>query len=166
MSEYIQVGKIINTHGIKGEVKVLPLTDDMTRFEDLNSVFIGDNNTEVEIEKVWYKKKFVILKFRDYDNINDVLSFKNKFVLIHESEAVELPEDTYFIFQIVGLEVYNVEGVKIGKIKEVLQPGANDVYVVKDGSKEYLLPAIKEVVKEIDLEQKKMIIDPLEGMIE
>lgn len=166
MSEYIQVGKIINTHGIKGEVKVLPLTDDMKRFEELSTVYIEDAEKEFKIENVWYKKNFVILKFKNFDNINDVLNLKNKFILIHEDDAIQLEEDTYFIFQLIGIKVYTVEGIKLGEVTDVLQPGANDVYVVKEGRKEYLIPAIKNVIKEVDIENKKMIIDPIEGLIE
>ncbi|KGG80776.1 ribosome maturation factor RimM [Caloranaerobacter azorensis] len=164
MIDFIKVGKIVNTHGIKGEMKVLPLTDDMTRFDELEYVYI--ENQKVEIEDVWYKKNFVMLKFKDFDNINDVLCFKGKYIYIDRENAIELPEDTYFIFQIIGLNVYLKDGRFIGEIKDIIQTGSNDVYVVRDGNKEYLIPAIKEVVKEINLDDNKVIIDPLEGMIE
>lgn len=164
MIDFIKVGKIVNTHGIKGELKVLPLTDDMTRFEELEYVYV--ENQKIEIEDVWYKKNFVMLKFKGFDNINDVLCFKDKYVYIDKENAIELPEDTYFIFQIIGLNVYLMSGELLGKITDVIQTGSNDVYVVKDDNKEYLIPAIKEVIKEINLDDKKVIIDPLEGMIE
>ncbi|WP_427338594.1 ribosome maturation factor RimM [Caloranaerobacter sp. DY30410] len=164
MIDFIKVGKIINTHGIKGELKIFPLTDDMTRFEELEYVYI--EKRKIEIEDVWYKKNFVMLKFKGFDNINDVLCFKGKYVYIDKENAIELPEDTYFIFQIIGLNVYLKDGKFLGKIKDIIQTGSNDVYVVRDNSREYLIPAIKEVIKEINLDDKKMIIDPLEGMIE
>lgn len=170
--EYIRVGKIINTHGIRGDVKVLPLTDNIKRFEKLKSVFIEDGKDCLIIEKVWYSKGFVMLKFKGYDNINDVLKYKDKYIVIEEKDAVKLPEDSYFIYQIIGLDVYCSDGRKIGKIVEVLQPGSNDVYVVEEidivnnVKKEHLIPAIKDVVKHIDIENKKMIIEPIEGLIE
>ncbi|RKD34411.1 ribosome maturation factor RimM [Thermohalobacter berrensis] len=166
MTDYIQIGKIVNTHGIKGELKVIPLTDDIERFEKLDTIFIEKEEDEFQVKKVWYKKNFVILKLKGYNNINDVLKFKNRFILIHKDDAIELPEDSYFIFEIKGLDVYHINGEKIGKVVDVLQPGANDVYVVKNGNKEYLIPAVKEFIKEINLEEGKIVIDPIEGMIE
>jgi 16S rRNA processing protein RimM len=166
MEGYIQVGKIINTHGIKGELKILPLTDEITRFEELPYVIIENENEELEIESVKYKKNFVILKLKAFNNINEVIEFKNRYLLIHEKDSKELPENTYFIFELIGLEVFTTTGENIGKVIDVLQPGANDVYVVKNNGKEYLIPAIKDIIKEINIEDKKMIIDPIEGLIE
>lgn len=169
---YIRVGKIVNTHGLKGEVKVLPLTDNIDRFEKLESVFIENENSPTQIERVWYKKGFVMLKFKPYDDINDVIKLKDKYIVIDERDAIKLPEDSYFIYQIIGINVYCSDGRELGEIVDVLQPGGNDVYVVhnkvssKDSKKEYLIPAIKEVVKFIDIENKKMIIEPIEGLIE
>lgn len=170
--EYIRVGKIINTHGLKGDVKVLPLTDSIDRFEKLHSVYIEDDKTLIEIERVWYRKGFVMLKFKRHDDVNDVLNYKDKYILINEKDAIELPENSYFIYQIIGINVFCTDGRELGKIIEVLQPGGNDVYVVqgkditKNIDKEYLIPAIKEVIKLIDVENKKMIIEPIEGLIE
>lgn len=164
--EYIQVGKIVNTHGIRGDVKVLPLTDDTKRFEELKSVFIGDDKLKLEISKVGYAKGNVILKFKNYDNINDVEKFKNTTVWIDEKDKVKLPQYSYFIHDIVGLEVYLSDGTHLGKVKDVLQPGANDVYIVKGEGKEYLIPAIKDVVKEVNIDENKIIIEPLEGLLE
>ncbi|SDZ02361.1 16S rRNA processing protein RimM [Proteiniborus ethanoligenes] len=170
--KHIRIGKIVNTHGINGDVKVLPLTDDSKRFEKLDSIFIEDNKVSVQIERVWYSKGFVMLKFKGYDNINDVLKYKDKYIVIDEKNAVELPEDSYFIFQIIGIKVYCSDGRELGEIIEVLQPGGNDVYVVQDidkktgDKKEYLIPAIKDVVKKIDIDNKEMIIEPIKGLIE
>ncbi|MBS4539774.1 ribosome maturation factor RimM [Clostridium sp. D2Q-11] len=164
MINKIQVGKIINTHGLKGELKVLPLTDDPQRFNNLNKMYI--DNKEYIIEKVWYKKGFPIITIQNFNDINDVLIFKNKYIYITQEDMIELEEDTYFIFQIKGLNVVTVDGIEIGTIKDVLTPGANDVYVVKGKDKEYLIPAVKEFVKEIDLEEKKMVIMPIEGLLE
>ena len=164
--EYIQVGKIVNTHGIRGDVKVLPLTDDVKRFEDLKYVYLGDEKLKLEIIKVGYVKGNVLLRFKHMENINDIEKFRNLEVWIDEKDKVELPKGSYFLHDILELEVYLEDNTHIGTVKDILQPGANDVYVVKNGKKEYLIPAIKNVVKEINLAKKKMIIDPLEGMLE
>ncbi len=166
--EYIKVGRIINTHGIRGELKVLPLTDNLDRFDDLKIVYIGNNKEKVEIEQVKYHKGLAIIKLKEFDNINQVLKFKDDFLYIDVEDKVELPEDHYFIFDIVDCNVYDTKGRKIGVVTDVLQYTSNDVYVVKDmeKNKEYLIPAVKEFVVDIDVENKKIIIDPIEGMIE
>lgn len=166
--EYIKVGRIINTHGIKGEVKVYPLTDNINRFERLKTVYIGDNRLEVEIEKVKYHKGIVILKFKEFFNINEVLKFKEDFIYIDEKDKIDLPQDHYFVFDIVDSTVFNTDEEKIGIVTQVIQSTSNDVYVVKshDKNKEYLIPAVKEFVIDVDIENKRIIIDPIEGMIE
>ena len=164
--EYIQVGKIVNTHGLRGDVKVLPLTDDPKRFEDLKVVYVGDEKLKLDIGKVGYIKGNVLLKFKQYCDINDVEKFKNNMVFIDVKDKVRLPEDSFFLDDILGMEVYLEDETHLGTIKDILQPGANDVYVVKNKNLEYLIPAIKDVVKKVDIEQKKMIITPLEGMLD
>ncbi len=166
--DYIKVGRITNTHGIKGELRVFPLTDNIERFNDLKIVYLGDNKEKVEIEDVKYHKGLAIIKFKEFDNINQVLKFKDEFVYIDAEDKVQLPEDHYFIFDIVDCTVYDTVGNKIGVVTDVLLYSANDVYVVKahDKDKEYLIPAVKEFVKEVDIQNKKIIIDPIEGMIE
>lgn len=164
MKERIQVGKIINTHGIKGELKVLPLTDNEERFNNLEEIYI--ENKTYKIIKVWYKKKQPIIKLEGYDNINDVMKFKNKLILIDYEDAVKLPEDTYFIFQIKGLDVYKINGEKIGYVKDVLINSGNHIYVIKNSDKEYLIPAVKEFIKDVDIDNNKIIIDPIEGLLE
>lgn len=164
--EFIQVGKVVNTHGIKGDVKVLPLTDDVKRFEDLKFVYLGDNRQKLEIEKVGYVKGNVLLRFKNLLNINDVEKFKNLFLWIREEDKVKLPKHSYFLTDILGLEVHLKDGNHLGTIVDILQPGANDVYVIKDGKKEYLIPALKSVVVDVDIEENKMVIDPLEGMLD
>lgn len=164
MVNRIQVGKIANTHGIRGVVKVIPLTSDKNRYEDLNEVYVGEE--KLHIEDVWYKKDTVMVKFKEYDNINDVLCYKNKFITIDEKDLIDLDENEFFIFQLIGLKVYLVNGEYLGDVIEVLQPGANDVYVIKTEKGEVLIPAVKEIVKSVDIKEKKIIIDPIEGMIE
>lgn len=164
MINKIKVGKIINTHGIKGELKILPLTDDSKRFDNLNKIYVDDK--EYMIKKVWYKKNFPIISIENFDNINDVLNFKNQYIYIAMEDTIELEKDTYFIFQIKGLNVFTIDGLEVGVVKDVLTPGANDVYVVKGKEKEYLIPAIKDCIKEINLEEKKIIIKPMKGLLE
>lgn len=163
--EYVQVGKVSNTHGNKGDVKVIPLTDDMRSFDELESVYLGMDKEVYDIESVAYQKGQVLVKFSGVDSLRDAEELLNSFLWLKLDE-VDRQEGSYFLFEIVGLDVYDTKGSHIGKIKEVLQPGANDVYVVKDGEKEHLIPAVEEIVVDIDLDEKKIVIDPIEGMIE
>ncbi|GFN36387.1 ribosome maturation factor RimM [Tepidimicrobium xylanilyticum] len=166
--DYIKIGWIMNTHGIKGELKVYPLTYDINRFNDLKKVYIGNNKIEAEIERVKYSKGLTILKFKEFNNINDVLKFKKDYIYIDEKDRVELPDDHFFVFDIIDCTVYTIKGHKVGTVTDVLQMASNDVYVVKDveNGKEYLIPAVKEFVVDIDIKNKKIVIDPIEGMIE
>ena len=163
--EYLQVGKISNVHGLNGEVKVIALTDDIKRFGELDGVYMGMDKDYFEIEKVSYQKGQAIIKFKGISSLAEAEDKINSFLWVKTEEA-KRPEGAYFLFEIIGLEVYDVFGNYVGKVKDVLQPGANDVYVVKNGESEYLIPGIKEIVVKIDLDEKKMTIDPLEGMIE
>lgn len=166
--DYIQVGKIINTQGIKGEVKVYPLTDNISRFDKLEKVYIGEEKTLVYIEKNWSKKNFVILKFAGYDNINEVLKFKNEYLYIEENDKVKLEEGSYFIFDIVGCNVMDIKGNKIGVVTQVITNTGNDIYTIKDkgNNKEYLIPAVKQFIKKVDIKNKEIVIEPIEGLIE
>lgn len=165
--DYIIVGKIINTHGIKGEVKIYPLTDNNSRFKDLEYAFIGDKKEKVYIEKSRDHKGLIILQFKEYGNINEVLKYKDEYLYVDKENLVELPDDHYFIFDLIGCEAFNSSGLSLGTITDVIQGPANDVYVLEDSlGKEHLIPAVRQFVKEIDVDSKKMIIDPIEGMIQ
>lgn len=164
--DYIKIGRIINTHGIKGEVKIFPLTDNIERFSDLKKAYLGDNKIKVEVEKVRYHKGLAIIKFKEFNDINEILKFKDHFIYIDEEDRVKLPEDHYFIFDLVDCAVYDTEGKKIGIVTDVIQYSANDVYVVENEEKSYLIPAVKEFVIDVDIHNKRIIIDPIEGMIE
>ena len=166
--EYIQIGKIINTHGVKGELKIFPLTNNIYRFDHLRTAYLGENKKKVEVESVKYHKSLVILKFKEFNNINEVLQFKEEFLYVDIDDTIDLPQGRYFIFDIIGCEVYDTSNNLIGIVVEVIQSAGNDVYVVKnaDSQKEYLIPAIKEFFTLIDVASKKIIIDPIEGMIE
>ncbi|MDK2919294.1 MAG: rRNA processing protein RimM [Candidatus Petromonas sp.] len=174
MGKSIRVGLVVNTQGIKGEVRVYPLTDYKERFEELEYVFIENNDKlRLNIERVRYKKELAILKFKDFDNINDVEKFKDKYLVIDESQVRELPEDTYYITDLVDSKVYNYEdGSYIGNLVDVIQNTAQDTYVVKyQGSKKeqkknILIPAVKEFIKEVNIKEKTIKVKLIEGMIE
>lgn len=169
MQEYFEVGQIVNTFGIKGVVKVKPFTDEITRFEELKKVYIAKKNEmqEVEIEKVSYQKNMVLLKLKGIDSLTEAEKYKGLYLKIHRKNAKKLPEGTYFIADLLGLEVYTKEGLLLGKVDDIFNAGANDVYVVKNETtgKQILLPGIKDVLKEIDLENGKIIVHLIKGLI-
>ena len=161
MQEYFEVGQIVNTFGIKGQLKVKPFTDDMERFEELKTVYICKKNEmkKVEIEDVKYNKQCVLLKVKGIEDLTEAEKYKGLFLKIDRKDAKKLPKDTYFIADILGLEVYTDEGELLGKVDDIFPTGANDVYVVKNElGKQILLPSIPEVIKEIDLEKGKVIV--------
>ncbi len=166
--EFTIIGKITNTHGIKGEVRVYPLTDNIERFSDLDKVYIGEAKRQASVKTVRYHKGLAILGFEEFDNINQVLDFKDQYLYIDDEDRIVLPEDRYFIFDLIGCEVFDMANKSIGHIVDVILNMGNDVYVIKNhkGDKEYLIPAVKEFIKTIDIDKKKIVIDPIEGMIE
>ena len=167
MRDKLQVGVITSTHGIRGEVKVFPTTDDAQRFLDLKTVYLdtGKEELELEIEKVKFFKNLVILKFKNYDNINDIEKYKKCPILVTREDAVELEENEYFIADLIGLHAVSDEGENLGKISDVLQTGANDVYVIKNkGVKDILVPAIEQCVREVNLEENRIVIHLLPGL--
>lgn len=167
MEDLLQVGVITTTHGIRGEVKVYPTTDDAQRFEYLESVLLdtGKELCELEIERVKYFKQYVILKFRDVDNINDIEPYKGKSLYVTREFAVPLEENEYYIADLIGMEVLLEDGTFFGTLKDVMETGANDVYIVDtEEGKEVLIPAIKDCIKEVDVENGKMTIHLLKGL--
>ena len=164
MERIVRVGKIVNTHGLKGEVKCIYLTDDMERFDDFDHVYIEDTEERLDIENVRYMKGMVYLRFRGFDNINLVEKYKNKYIIIDETQMKTLDEDSYYVSDLIGLEVYDLDGSYLGKITYVYQTGANDVYEL-DRNKELLIPAIKEVVKSVDINKGRMTIKKIEGLL-
>lgn len=167
MNDFLEIGQIVNSYGIKGFFKVVPFTDDITRFDDLKSIYIEKNKKleKKEIEEVKYHKNLVLLKIKGIDDINDTEQYKNCYLKIDRKDAVELPEDTYFITDLIGIEVYTEQGELLGNIVDIFPTGSNDVYVVKNElGKQILLPAIGDVIKNVDIENKKMIVHLLEGM--
>ncbi len=168
MDNYLRVGVISTTHGIKGEVKVFPTTDDIERFKQLKQVYLdtGKDYVLLEIEGVKFFKKMVILKFKGIDDINDIEKYRGKDLLVTRENAVKLNPDEYFIYDLIDSEVITEDGVTLGNLTEILATGANDVYVVKTGeNKEILLPCIKECILDVDTEQKKITVHIMDGLI-
>lgn len=169
MQDMLRVGVVTTTHGIAGEVKVFPTTDDPKRFKKLKKVLLdtGRGMQELEIVQVKFFKNLVILKFRDHNKIEDVMAFKGHDLLVTRDNAVKLDEDENFICDLIGMQVYDEEGNCLGELTDVLQTGANDVYEVEltDG-REVLIPAIKQCILDVDVENNKMIVHLLEGLLE
>ena len=169
MEDFLQVGVIANTHGVRGEVKVFPTTDDPARYKQLKTVLVdnGKKQVEWEISNVKFFKQMVIVKFKGIDNINDILPYKGAKLLVTRENAVKLEEDEYFRADLFGLKVLEDDGAELGVIKDVLSTGANDVYVIKQQEGvDIFVPAIKECIRKIDLEQKQMVVHLLPGLRE
>ena len=167
-NDYLQVGVITSTHGVRGEVKVFPTTDDPERFEYLKNVILDTGKTylPLEIEGVKYFKQFVILKFKGINNINDIEKYKKMPLLVSREDAVELEEDEYFMADMIGMDVVTEDGAKFGVLKDIMETGANDVYIVEsDKHGEVLLPAIKDCILEVDIEEQKMVVHIMDGLI-
>ena len=167
MLEYLTVGQIINIHGFRGEVKVYPLTDDMRRFKKLKEVYVEENNRLVkyEVERVKFLSNTVVMKLAGIDTEEAAEKLRNYYVKVDRKSAVKLPKDTYFICDLIDLEVFDEKGDSLGRVSDVLQTGSNDVYVVKAPDRDILVPALKEVVKEIDLEKGRIVVQLPEGLI-
>ena len=166
--EFITIGKVVSTQSNKGEVNVFSLTDSTDRFKNLDTVFLRNSNsrTTLNIEKIRIKKDTVILKLKDIENIQEAKMIVGSFLEVERENAVKLPKDTYFVFEIIGLEVYDENNIFLGKVENVISTGSNDVYIVKDkNNKELFIPAIREVVKNIDLEKKRITIKMVDGLI-
>ena len=167
MEERFQVGVITSTHGIKGEVKVFPTTDNVKRFKKNMEIILdtGKENIQLTVESVKFFKQFVILKFKGIDNINDIEKYKTKSLYVTRANAVRLRKDEYFIADLLGVDVWEDNGEKLGVLKDVIETGANDVYVItlEDG-KELLIPAIKECILDVDVENRKMTVHVMDGL--
>ena len=163
MEEYFKVGIITSTHGLKGEVKVFPTTDDVK----LDTGKARDAGTVLEIEGVKFFKQFAILKFRGIDSIEEAERYRKASLLVPRSDAVRLRKDEYFVADLIGLTVRDEDGTEIGTLKDVIETGANDVYAIdlRDG-RELLLPAIKQCVLEVDVEAGFIRIHILEGLLD
>ena len=169
MEDLLQVGIITSTHGVRGEVKVYPTTDDPRRFRRLKEVVLdtGKEKMNLEIEGVKFFKQFVIMKFKGLDNINDIEKYRQKSLYVTRKNAVRLQRDEYFIADLIGLKVQDEDGKELGTVKDVIETGANDVYEVEmaDG-KSLLLPAIKQCILNVDVENGTMQVHVLEGLLD
>ncbi len=169
MEDLLKVGIITATHGLRGEVKVFPTTDDPARFKKLKQVILdtGKEKIQLEISEVRFFKNMVLLRFKGMDDINDVQKYRQKALYVRREDAVELAENEYFIADLIGLSVWTDEGGELGTLVNVLSTGANDVYVVRTGSgEELLLPAIRECIKEIKIEEGRMLVHLMPGLRE
>lgn len=169
MEKYFRVGVIANTHGIRGEVKVYPTTDDINRFKKLKKCILdtGKEYIDLNVESVKFFKNMVILKFKEYNNINDTECYKGKDILVSRDNAVKLEKGEYYIADILGAKVILEDGSEFGVLEDVMQTGANDVYVVKTlDNKEVLLPKIDECVKKLDIENKIVTVHIMKGLLD
>ncbi len=169
MEELLKVGAITSTRGIKGEVKVFPMTDDAGRFRDCRELIVdtGGEKKILEVETVKFFRQFVILKFKGYDSINDIERFKGKDLYVTRENAVPLEKDEYFIADLIGLSVWDEKQEKIGVLQDVIETGANDVYsVLTQEGKEILLPAIRDCILDVDLDSGRMHVHILPGLLD
>ena len=167
MLEYLSIGQIINTHGLRGAVKVYPLTDDISRFKKLKEVYVEENDgiVKYKVESVKFLSSTVSVKLKGVDSEEAANKLRGFYIKVDRKSAVKLPKDTYFICDLIDLEVYDEKGLLLGTVKDVLQTGSNDVYVIQSSGKDILIPALKDIVKKIDLENKKILVEMPEGLI-
>ncbi|MGI6123455.1 MAG: ribosome maturation factor RimM [Acetivibrionales bacterium] len=167
-NDYLAVGKVINTHGIKGEIKVMPITSDISRFDYLLYVTTNYEGTlkEFRVLKCRIHKGFVLITLKGIETMDDAEKLKGQELLVHRKHAIELEEDEFFICDIIGLDVYE-EDKLLGRLTDVLETGSNDVYIITDeNKKEILIPALKSVVLNVDIEGKRMQVKIPEGLID
>ena len=173
LQQYLQVGVLTSTHALKGEVKVFPTTDDVRRFDDLKKVLVAEDPDKggetLQVEGARYFKNLVILKFRGIDRIEDVQKYLKKNLYVSREDAVELGENEYYIGDLIGMKVVRQEdSLELGEIVDVLETGANDVYIVQNGDDakhQILIPAIKDCIKEVRLEENVMVVHLPDGLM-
>ena len=168
MTKYLEIGQIVNTFGIKGMVKVKPFTENVRRFDKLEKVYINNKKSikEYSIEEVKYHKDMVLIKFKGIENPEQANLLRESYLIVDKEKEEPLEEGTYYIVDMIGLEVYTEEGELLGKLEDIFNTGSNDIYVVKNElGKQILLPAISEVIRKIDMENKKMIVHLISGLV-
>lgn len=166
--EYFEIGQIVNTFGIKGIVKVNSFTEDPLEFEQLKTILVEKNKKllEFEIEEAKPHKNQVLLKLKGINDINEAEKYKGCYIKLPREKAKKLPENTYFIADLIGLEVYTDSGELLGKVDDIYNSGSADIYVIKNElGKQILLPGIKDVIKEIDVDNEKIIVHLIDGLI-
>ena len=168
MTKYLEIGQIVNTFGIKGMVKVKPFTDNIRKFDTLKTIYIQNKKEkkEYQIEEVKYHKDMVLIKLKGINTINEAEQLRQSYLLIDREKEEPLEEGIYYIVDLIGLEVYTDEGKLLGQVDDIFNTGSNDVYVVKDKlGKQILLPGIPEVLKKVDVENKKIIVHLIPGLM-
>ncbi len=168
MQQFFEIGQIVNTFGIKGMVKVVPYTDDIQRFDKLKKVYLVSKKEkkEYEVEEVKYQKNMVLIKFKGINSIEEAEELRNQYIQIPREDAINLEEGSYYIADLIGMKVITEEGENLGILEDIYNTGSNDIYVVKNElGKQLLLPAIQDVIKKIDLEEEKMTVHLIEGLI-
>lgn len=168
MDKYFEIGQIVNTNGLKGFVKVKPFTDDIQEFETFETIYVQKKTELIEfkIESVRYAKNMVLLKLKGIDNIDSAEALRNLYIKVSREQLPELQENSYYIVDLLECEVVTVEGEILGKMDDVFNTGSNDIYVVKnEKGKQILLPAIKEVIKNVDIPNRKITVKLMEGLI-
>ena len=169
LEDLLQVGILSSTHGVRGEIKVFPTTDDVKRFKKNKEYILGtkNGNIDVRVESVKFFKQFVILKFEGIDTLDDILAYKGCSLYVNRAHAVKLQKDEYFIADLIGVEVFDEDDNYIGKLIDVLETGANDVYeITTEDDKVYLFPAIKECIKKVDMDNRKITAYVMPGLME
>lgn len=174
MTEYFQVGVIVKAHGLRGEVNVFPTTDDPKRFKKLKKVYIDtdrEGRKELNVESVKIGSKFVIVKFKEYNDINEVERLRQKPLIIPRKDAIPLEEGEYYLSDLEGMTIVDEDGKELGILNQVIQTGANDVYEMKradldDDAETVMIPGIKECVKNIDIENRIMTIHVMNGLLD
>lgn len=168
MEQFFEIGKVTSTHGIRGTMRVFPTTEDPSRFSQLKTVIIENKGKRetFHIQKVAFQKQLVLLTVKEITDINVAELYKNATILIPESLAIPLKEDEYYARDLYGMQVVTEEGEELGELTQIYVTGANDVYAVKktEEGKELLIPAIKDCIKKVDLEARKMTVHLLEGL--
>lgn len=168
MEEYFEIGQIVNTSGLNGVVKVKPFTDDITKFSNFKMIYISIKNDlkEFEIEHVRFSKNMVFLKLKGIDTIEQTENYRNLYLKIKRNKEEKLEKDFYYVVDIIGCKAITDEGKELGSIVDVFSTGSNDIYVVKDElGKQILLPAIKDVIKNVDIKNKVITVHLLEGLL-
>ena len=165
--QYLEVGKITNVHGIMGEVRVQPWADSPDFLCQFKTLYVDSSHWPIQVERARVHKNMVILKFKEFNNINEIEKYKGKDLLIRRDQAVKLAPNENFITDLIGLKVVTDEGKEFGTLTDVLQTGANDVYVIESlEGKEYLFPAIPQCILDVNLESQMVTVHILDGLLD